>query len=171
MPAPLSHLQKRDISIAARRAYDAWPEREAFEAINPEMSRTACFDAWRRVEQGKAVGIQSLREMTQAHFNRVLAHFEQLAGDAAGAERRRARDQDNDRRIALHKLKGACQAADVGLSYAATICRSQYRCGLDEASTKQLWNLFYTVRNRRAKTATPSGPPAPQPAESEDDPF
>lgn len=154
MPASLSNQQKRDISIAARRAYTGWPEREAFEAINSEMSRTDCFEAWRRVEQGKAVGIQSLREMTQAHFNRVLAHFEELAGDAAGAARRRGRDQDNGRRIALHKLKEACQAADVGLTYAATICRTQYRCGLDEATEKQLWNLFYTVRNRR-KAAAP----------------
>jgi hypothetical protein len=156
MPSPLSNVQKRDISIAARRAYDAWPEREAFEAINSEMSRTACFDAWRHVEAGKAVGIQSLREMTQAHFNRVLAHFEALAGDTAGADRRRARDHDNDRRIALHKLKQACQEADVGLTYAASICRSQYRCALDEATAKQLWNLFYTVRNRGKAKAAPA---------------
>lgn len=159
MPAPLSNIQKRDISIAARRAYEAWPEREAFEAINVDQSRTACFEAWRHVECAKAVGIQSLREMTQAHYNRVLAHFEELAGDAASATRRRGRDHDNDRRIALHKLKEACQAADVGLSYAASICRAQYRCGLDEATTKQVWNLFYTVRNRAAaKKPAPAQP-------------
>lgn len=159
MPAPLSNIQKRDISIAARRAYEAWDGREAYEAINSESSRTECFEAWRHVEARKAVGIESLREMTQAHFNRVLAHFEQLAGDVAGAARRRGRDQDNDRRIALHKLKEACQAADVGLSYAATLCRTQYRCALDEATTKQLWNLFYTVRNRRKASAPAQQPP------------
>ena len=68
--APLSNLQKRDIAIAARQAYDAWDGREAFELVNSETSRSACFDAWRHVEQGKAVGIQSLRESTQAHFER-----------------------------------------------------------------------------------------------------
>ena len=33
--------------------------------------------------------------------------------------------------------------------YAAAICRRQYKRELGEASAKQLWNLFFTVRNRR----------------------
>lgn len=144
----LSHIQKRNIAIAARAAYQAWPQREAFEAINSDISRTDCFEAWRHVEQGKTVGIQSLCECTQAHYARVLAHFQSLAGHAASALRTIARDDDNDRRIALFKLREALSAAGLPESYAAAVCRRQYCCELAAASDKQLWRLVYTIRNR-----------------------
>lgn len=146
----LSHLQKRDIALAARDAYQAWPEREAFEAINSHLTRTDCFEAWRHVEQGKAVGIQSLCECTQAHYARALAHFQRLAGQEGAAQHTEARDQDNPRRIALWKLRQALTEAGLPESYAAAICRRQYRCALSEASDKQVWCLVYTVRNRAA---------------------
>jgi hypothetical protein len=157
--SPLSHTQKRAIAIAARRAYQAWPEREAFEAINGDMSRTAVFDAWRHVETGKACGIQSLRECSQAHYGRILAHFQRLAGDTAAATRTQARDADNDRRIARYKLDQALRERGLGESYAAAICRTQYRCSLAEASPRQLWRLVYTIRNRR-RPARPAAQPA-----------
>lgn len=157
----LSNLQKRDIAIAARRAYDTWSEREAFEAINAELSKSDCFNAWRHVEQGKACGgIQSLREMTQAHFGRVLAHFKALAGDSDGAARTLARDADNPRRIARFKLNQALRERGLELGYVIAICRRQFRCELDEASAGQLWKLVYTVRNRR-KPATAGANPNP----------
>lgn len=166
----LSNLQKRDIAIAARQAYDAWPEREAFEAINVELSRSECFNAWRHVEQGKAAGIQSLREMTQAHYGRVLAHFQRLAGHEAVAQRTLVRDQDNPRRIARWKLDQALRERGLDAGYAAAICRRQYRCGLDEASERQLWRLVYTVRNRRPATPAPAAA-TPGNAQDDGDPF
>lgn len=167
MSAGLSHLQKRDIAVAARRAYDRWPEREAFEAINSEMSRSACFEAWRHVETGKAVGIQSLCECTQAHYGRALAHFQELAGERATATRTLARDEDNGRRIAMWQLNQALRERDLGRGYAIVICRTQYRCELDQASAGQLWRLIYTVRNRHKATVRPAKIAAP----SNDDPF
>ncbi len=151
--SPLTNEQKREISIAARAAYQAKPDREVFEAINPDLSASACFEAWRHVEQGKACGLQSLRACTQAHYGRLLAHFQALAGNVAGADRTRARDGDNDRRIALFKLRENLTARGLPESYAAAICRRQFRCALDEASAKQIWSLVYTVRNRRRPIA------------------
>ena len=74
---PLSNAQKQCIAIAARKAYLAWQEREAFEAINDHLSVSKCFEAWRHVEQGKATGgLQSLTLCTsEAHFLPLLAHF------------------------------------------------------------------------------------------------
>jgi hypothetical protein len=148
MPASLSNYQKRDIAIVAKRAYDAWEGREAFEAINSDQPRTKCLEAWRHVEQGKAVGIQSLTEMTQHHFNRVLAHFQSLAGDTQAATRARVRDASNGARIARHKLDTELRIRGLGADYAATICQSKYRCTLAQASEKQLWSLYYDVRKR-----------------------
>jgi hypothetical protein len=160
---PLSIVQKREIAQLARRAYDAWSEREAFEAINAGQSRTACFEAWRHVEQGKACGIQSLCASTQAHYGRLVAHFQALGGNTAAATRTLVRDADNDRRIARYKLDQALQERGLRPDYAAAICRRQYRCGLEDANAKQLWRLVFTVRNRRKPTAAPATAPEKDP--------
>ena len=155
--SPLSNIQKKDIAIAARRAYDAWPEREAFEAINAELSRTACFEAWRHVEIRKVVRFtESLRECTQAHYGALLSHFQAMAGDDTAAQRTRARDADNPRRVARYKLEEALRERGLELGYAIAICRTQNRCELDQASAKQLWRLVFTVRNRKRR-AVPVG--------------
>lgn len=168
--APLSNLQKREIAIVARRAYDAWSGREAFEAANPELSRTACFEAWRHVQIRAAVHVtESLRECTQAHYGTVLAHFKGLAGDAAGAQRTRVRDADNPRRIARYKLEEALRHAGLQLGYAYAICRTQNKCSLEEASAKQLWRLVFTVKNRRKHFAGQPKPAVVAAAEDQDD--
>ena len=149
MSSPLSDLQKREISIAARQAYAAWPEREAFAAINSEFSATARFDAWRRAEQDKAVGVSSLRACTQEHYGRLLGHFQALAGHAAAATRTLARDADNGRRIARYKLDQALRERGLEPGYAATICKAKFKCALQAATEKQLWKLVYDVRSRR----------------------
>lgn len=153
--SPLSKFQKAELAQLARAAYDGWAGRAEFEAANLELSRTKCFEAWRHVETGKATGgVQSLRDCTQNHYGRVKAHFLELNGNTTGADRARSRDADNPRRIAMHKLKAALAAGGHQESYAAAICRRQFRCGLAEASAKQLWNLVFTVRNRNTAKAT-----------------
>lgn len=163
---PLSKLQKSDIARAARAAWEAWPERAAFEALNPEFSATARFEAWRRTEQEKAGAPRSLRAATQAHYGRLMAHFQALAGRAALAARTRAHDADNARRIARYKLDQALRERGLGLGYAEAICRMQYKGPLDQASAAQLWRLVYTVRSRRRAPAAQPAAPTPAPAEA-----
>ena len=155
MSSPLTNEQKAKIGQLARAAYLAWPEREQFEAINGELSKTEIFTAWRRVEQGKACGIQSMRECSQDHYGRLKAHFQALCGDEAAATRTRGHDADNPRRIARWKLDQELQARGLETGYAAAICRTQYRCALDAATTQQLWRLVYTVRSRKKPAPAP----------------
>lgn len=156
MSTPLTNDQKRIIGRLARAAYQAWPEREAFELINSELSKTACFEAWRHDQQGKACGVQHLRACTQDHYGRLKAHFQALAGDTAGATHTRGRDADNDRRIARFKLAENLRERGLTEAYAAAICRSKYKRSLDEATAAQLWKLVYDVRTRRK--ALPKAP-------------
>lgn len=154
MNPPLSLEQKRIISQLARSAYEIKPDREAFELINADLSATKCFEAWRHFEQGKACGVQSLRECTQAHYLRLKAHFEALGGRLVQARRTLNREAGSDARIALYKLREVLKTAALDEAYAATICRTKYRTELGHASAKQLWDLFYTIRNRTKKKAT-----------------
>lgn len=155
--SPLSHEQKAQLCQLAREAYDAWPGRAAFEECNGELSRSKCFEAWRRVEQGKAVGIQSLTRCTQDHFLPLRAHFRAMLGNGGGALRDHLRAQEEPRIRARWKLQQALDERELNEAYAASICRRQFRCELGDASEKQLWALFFTVTNRR-KAAKPARP-------------
>jgi len=100
--------------------------------------------------------VQSLCACTQAHYGRLVAHFQALGGNAAAATRTLVRDADNDRRIARYKLDEALRERGLREEYAAAICRRQYRCGLDGANARQLWSLLYTIRNRRKPASAPA---------------
>lgn len=146
----LSNEQKAAICRLARRAYDTWAGREAFEDANDGLSMSKCFEAWRRVEQGKAVGRQSLRDCTSDNdYLRLTAHFQNLLGDSGRALNSLLRHGEEPRVVAFHKLQLALRERGLHEGYAAAICRRQFRCELGDASAKQLWNLFFTVKNRR----------------------
>lgn len=153
----LSRQQKAKVCQLARAAWEARPDvREPLLEANLRrgMTATEIYAAWRHVEQGRAVGRQSLTKCTsEEDFLRLCAHFRSMIpGQGQIAARTLARHAAEPRLVAMHKLREACQRAGLELSYPAAICRTQYRCTLAEASEKQLWRLVFTVRNRgRAK--------------------
>jgi len=118
-------------------------------AINTDLTPSACFTAWRHVEQGKACGVQSLCACTQDHYGRLVAHFQALAGETVAAARTLVRDAGNGRRIARYKLGQELSKRGLQVGYAAAICRSKYKCDLADASEGQLWKLVFDIRNRR----------------------
>lgn len=154
MPA-LSKTQKADIGRLARQAWLAWPGRAEFCAANPTLSESACFTAWRHVEQGSAVGRQSLRECTsEGDFLRLCAHFLSLARRPVAAQRTLRLAASEGQRLAAYKLRQELAARGLASGYAAAICQRQFRCALAEASEKQLWCLVFTIRNRRPALST-----------------
>lgn len=153
----LSRIQKAEIGQLARQAWLVWEGREAFLEANGELSTSACFAAWRHWQQGLACGKQSLRECTGDDYQLLRAHFLQLAGLEASARRAEEKHISNPQRIARFNLRKALAAAGLPESYAAAICRRQYRCTLDDASERQLWCLVYTVRSRRPRPKAERG--------------
>lgn len=135
-------LSKEQRQILARLARRAWGM----------VGGGQPFDAWRHTECRRACG-RRISEATQPDFLPLRAHFRYLAGDAAGAFQDHMRSQDEPRRVALRKLERECSASGLRLDYPAAICRRQFRCDLADASPKQLWNLVFTVRNRRPAAA------------------
>ncbi len=143
--APLSRTQKQRLAILSREAY----------ASQPNLVRGATkFDCWRHAQAIKCCG-RRISEAGQGDYLPLKAHFLDLAGKPVAAMQAHMRRETEPQRIALHKLARECAAKGLSLAYPATICRAQYRCTLEEANEKQLWRLFFTVRNRRH-----SAPPA-----------
>ena len=106
------------------------------------------LDEWRHAVCIKACGVR-ITEATQSHWADLKSAFEDLGGKPEQAFKTQLREGDNKRRVAMHKLTEALAGKGLDTSYAAKICRIQFKCELDQASAKQLWCLFYTVTNRR----------------------
>lgn len=138
-PTPLTRRQKMELCVAARAAHR-------------RMGGGAPADVWRRAEAVKAAGCR-VSEATQNEYLRLLAHFQDLAGDSGRALETELRSAEEPRRVALRKLRLECAARGLSMGYPEAICRRQYKCGLDEAAPNQLWRLVFTVRNRRKKAA------------------
>ena len=131
--------------------------REAFRLVIPievDGSLEQLFREWRHEQQLKACGKSSLRDCVQSDYLPLRAHFENLIGESDRALETHLRASSEPARIAMMKLRAACSEAGLDLAYPAKICRTQYKCDLDEANAKQLWRLVFTVRNRKKKRTT-----------------
>jgi hypothetical protein len=137
---PLTKEQKMRLAILARKA--AAVKELAFD--NQQMN------AWRQEVSIRACGLR-ISEASQCHWADLKSAFEDLAGDSVAAYQTQLRDGDNKRRVALWKLTQALDAKGLQMGYAAAICRAQFKCSIEDASAKQLWNLFYTITNRKRK--------------------
>ena len=139
--APLDDGQKAHLCILAR---------EAFEKVHGQPpSSQAELDAWRRAEQGRACGVTSLRAATQRDYKQIESRMLALKGNAKAAVRSAERAMTEGVRLAMFKLQEALAERGLHESYAASICRRQFKRSISEASERQVWCLVYTVRNRR----------------------
>ncbi len=140
---PLSKKQKGIICRIAARAFE---------------HRGATGDAkeWRREQQHAAVGVGSLTDCTQEHYNDLVAHFEGLAGEAGRQFNATLRQEDEELRQKRHNLAVALEERGLDASYAESICRDQYKCGLEKATAGQLFNLLKTVKSRRSVVGKPA---------------
>jgi hypothetical protein len=140
LTGPLSNEQKARICILARQGFDL---------VVTDLD----LQAWRRAQQLAACGKESLTACTQEDFLKLKSHFQKLAGEEGDSLRTANREAGDPARVALFKLREAMTERGLSIGYAINICRTQYKCTLEQASAKQLWCLVYTIRNRRKPTA------------------
>lgn len=133
---PLSRTQKTRLSILARKASDMQHiDRQEFADWRHEVAIRAC---------GKRIS-----EASQCHWADLKAAFQAEAGQDGKALNTHIYAADNKRRVALHKLTKAMAEKGLNPSYAESICHTQFKVPLAEASAKQLWCLFFTIQNRK----------------------
>lgn len=134
----LSNEQKGRLSVLARKAY-------AHQRVQG-MTETE----WRHEIAISVCGCR-ISEAVQDHYTNLKSAFEDLCGEHDRAFKTQIRGADNKRRIALHKLATACKERGLHDSYPESICRSQFKVPISQASAKQIWCLFFTVTKRREK--------------------
>jgi hypothetical protein len=145
MPSPLSNDQKRVLILQhLRPAFEAWGARQRAFIDTP-----AAFDYWRRDQVAAACGKFGLRCCSQDDFVPIIAHCWDLRGRPDIAFNLLAQRPDaNERRQVEWKICHELEKAGLKLSYAAAICARQFKCRLDDASLKQLWCIFFTIKAR-----------------------
>lgn len=146
----LSARQKTRLALAAKAAY----ERHLKLGL---VDEGVTSDAWRRAECLAATGgrVGGLREAAQRDYRQLRGHFANLNGDGATAidDAIHGDPAEADRDQAWAILARECRKRGHSFpAYPASICRQKYKRPIGEASTRQLWSLIYTVRNRRKKT-------------------
>jgi len=142
----------------------------ATAAAHHGITGSRAVEAWRRDQVRDRFGLASLTLATQEHYADIKSHFEALGGNAGEAFESARKGLDNQRRIARWNLDKALREANLALNYAAAICKTQYRTALEDASTKQLWALVYTIRNRASAKRRKLTAAEPQPSPVAPDP-
>ena len=149
----LTNEQKKEICILARRAWNILPQSVHNKYIAEFDSATAAFNAWRHDEQIKAVGTDSLVGSTNDEFCALMAHFALAAKDNYRASKWIWRFASDARRRVYWLIKQNCNAELRWPSYPDSVCRAQFKCRLWQATSKQLFNILSTIRNRASSRA------------------
>ena len=142
---PLTREDKARVCILAR---------EAFEHMHGRGPATqAELGDWRREQQRKACGFDSLTLCQQEHLAALEAHFLDLKGESGQAFRKLMQPQMRERQKVLGVLQANLRTFGLMEGYAATICRSRCKCELGQASVKQLWHVIFTIRRNQQRKA------------------
>lgn len=157
--AGLSREQK---SKVCQMAHEAWERlgRPMFEDEEmPEdmrMGKSLSFETWRQLEQERATGKRSLRQMGQGDFCLAMAHFAQLAEDFDAAQFWGERARSDGKRRALWQLERELEQAGGALGhaqrYAAAVAVDKFgTADFSQLDEKQVWELVFTVRRAAAR--------------------
>jgi hypothetical protein len=153
--APLSAKQKRDVCMLAREAW-LLEGRPGFAGQSDDLpaairlTEREALDLWRHDEQRKVCGTEHLTTAQNKGFAHLMAHFAKLAGRERDARYWEGRTFGDASRQALAKLRQTFREVRdviaIPEDYAASICRSKFKCGIEEAGEKQLWSLVFDMR-------------------------
>ena len=155
MSAPLTKGQKSYLSQLAARAYNrqaalARGRGEVFAGGKYDaLAQTAAEQKYRHDQVALACGKLGLRCCSQDDYKEVEGHFLELLGNHGAAFEAKVKAATETRRVIEYKITEVCREFGFHLSYANKICCGQnHGRGLEEVEEKQLWNVFYTIRNR-----------------------
>lgn len=152
---PLSNRQKAVLAQAAARAFKKLSDSGQLGGVD--------LDTWRRDECERAVGKPGLRECDNGDYLKLLAAFESLAGEDGRAMNALVKEQSESRRRNEFILVREMERGGFGPAYVETICRSQFKCAVADATADQLLKLAFTIRNRSAARRRKAESPAPEP--------
>lgn len=148
---PLSNHQKWKLSDLAEAVYNYLRSQGELVGENVEgyRHRIAIKACGRRISQA-----------SHGDFKLIQAAFLKERGRVEAARRALAQAQATPQAIALHKIWELCSQTKTPTSTPHTLAARFYKgAQLGQLNTRQLWTLFYTIRNN-ANAKAGKGSPA-----------
>jgi hypothetical protein len=137
--APLSRRQKWQLSNLAEEAWLHLGRRDqlAGESLEDFRHRVAVEACGKRIS---AAG--------NGDYKAIQARFLVIFGESARAFDSAMKSETEGLRIAHQKLSTELLAQGLQPGYAETIARAVFKRPLASLHTKEVWKVFYTIRNR-----------------------
>lgn len=142
--------QVQAMIIAARRAYKVQND---LGLVDEDVT----FDLWRRATLHDVTGAgspSSFRAVTQRDYPRVIAYFEELAGDAGGAHSCASVERDEWRRACwtLSCTEETYSPMFGGIddikAYTDALFRDIHKTDRISATARQVWAVIITLKKR-----------------------
>lgn len=137
--APLSRCQKWRLSDLAE---DAWLHLGQRDQLGGE-----CLEDFRRRIAVEVCG-RRISAASNGDYKALEARFLVIRGESGRAFQSALKSETEGIRIAHHKLSIELRAQGLQPGYAETIARAIFKRGLADLHTKEVWKVFYTIRNR-----------------------
>lgn len=136
---PLSNRQKWRLSDLAEEAWLHLGQRGLLEgeALMAFRHRIAIGCTGRRIS-----------EASQSDYKTLEAKFLALRGESGRAFEAALQSETEPLRIAHHKLCVELRTQGLQPGYAESIARSIFKRSLGGLTTKEVWKVYFTVRNR-----------------------
>lgn len=151
--------QRASLADMAKKAWDNQPaevraaaEKRGGEALRDFLiSPSRTRDFWRREWQLKVTGKESMSDMDNADYDKLVALWLELAGDINGALRKTF-DGSNELKQLRYRIRQACEKAGVEFpAYANAIAADKFTGRtIEQLNQKALLHVLYTVRNRKS---------------------
>ncbi len=160
----LTSKERQELAILAR---EAWLKMTGAGATDES------FDEFRHRIAIQACG-RRITEAIRSDFNLIKAAFAAIVGRTKQAINAAERSLTEGKRIAVNKLTKLLTSQERHISYSAPLFRSMYKTTLEDATTKQVWAVYFELggtsqqrgqrrknwkaRTRRADAQQPSNP-------------
>lgn len=163
----MSHIYSNTQSLAAGAAYYdekglntliskderselAIEARKAFKKLEGNGATDETFDEFRHRIAINACG-RRISEALRGDYGKIAAAFAAISGNTGRAIRIAVRSETEGRRIALVKLTELLHGLGHEISYAAPLLWNFYKVRLEDATSKQLWAVFYEFKGGNKK--------------------
>lgn len=133
--APLSNREKYELSALAKKAWQKMARAHATDESEKDFrQRMSIQSCGRRIS-----------EALRGDYNKIEAALAIIAGETGRALQAGYRDQTSGARIAMNKLTVLLKEQGRDISYAARICRSMNKVELEDATSSQIWKVYYSL--------------------------
>lgn len=140
----LTLREKRELAMAARAAY---------KVMEGHGATDETFDEFRLRLAMQACG-RRISEALRGDYSNLMAMFTSISGETSRSFHSAMRGETEGRRIAQKKLEDLLREQERDISYSYPLFKNMHKTTLEQASSKQIWSVFFSLKGTNAQRAS-----------------